>query len=206
MKELEFKCPQCGCKGLDEKVSAGVVVYNKVAIFPDGSVVYEEEEVVHETPQVHYACRKCEMRLDGARDAKSLVQWINFNCTFSVKTIREKLGVSEQQAQDIRAIIFDLEPLQYKGESISTAERHLTNAGFCGGYSFDDRHEAVIRAVTLITGSQNDKLTKMRWLWWASGSDTEYCLVYCTEDEYYFWATAKDLNKLEEQWKKKNNS
>lgn len=200
MKHLEFKCPRCGHKLLDE-VSTGVVAYNEVDIFPDGNVEYGEEEIVHEATRIHYACRRCAYRLEEATDAKSLVEWINFTCTFSIETIREKLGITEQQARSVRSILLNLEPLQYEGGSISTAHRYLADAGLTHAPALSDPH-AAIRAISI----EVDAPCYARWLWYVAALNPKETLAYHRREEYYFWTTEEELTQLEEQWKKKNNS
>ena len=209
MEPLEFKCPHCGHDLLDE-VSTGILAYNELDIYPDGSVEYGEEELVHEFSRVHYACRKCGTRLGRSTGARPLVRWINRNCTFSVETIREKLGVSERQAQDIRAIIFNLEPLLHEGNHISTAERHLLDMGVDHSVASNDAALVLIAAKAVITGGEccgGPTYTPDDTIMLTICPPThEHILGYHTEGKYYFWITLDELTQLEEQWKKKNNS
>lgn len=215
MKPLEFKCPKCGGTRLDE-VATGMAVYNEIeAVWPEETYVeYNGESATDEdssyVPSIRFQCLRCEYVLIAdsgvrARTQQELVEWINFNCTFSVETIREKLGVTEQQAQSIRSIIFDLEPLRHEGESISTAERYSA----VGGINFlaleDNEPMFVMSAVTDVISWRDDWPTLLPKVWVAAHTFTGHFLAYSYVHKYYLWATIQDLHELEEQWKKKNN-
>jgi len=217
MKPLKFKCPQCGHDHLDEVV-VGMAVYHEIeAVWPDHLVEYgakEEGEDQCRVPSVRFQCQKCEYvlidNLGWRVDARSgLVDWINFNCTFSVETIREKLDVSPAQAQDIRAIIFDLEPLQHEGKSISTAERYLLDLGFDHSVAGDEVALVLVAAKAAMTGTSNScggpkRTSDGTVLLTVCHPIHGYNLGYHTEGKYYFWVTLSELTQLEEQWKNKS--
>lgn len=203
MKPLKFECPQCGCAFIDE-VETGVIAYNEVEVYPDGDLKHNSEEHVREKTQTHYACRGCTFRLEEATGAKSLVEWINYSCTFSIETICSKLSVTEQQALSIRAILFDLEPLQHEGDHISTARRYLSNTGFTHTGSLSDPH-AVIWATSVEIDALHSVPT-VHCLWYVAASDSGGSLAYHRKKEYYFWTTDDELSKMEAKWIKKNSS
>lgn len=199
MKPLEFKCPLCACAFIDE-VETGVTSYNEVEVYPDGDLKYEEEECVREKIQTHYACRGCRMTLGRVTDGKSLAEWVNLNCTFSIETIRSKLGVSEQQAQEIRSIIFDLEPLRHEGNRISTAERKLSKVGVM---CFSPEPFSVIRAISGIF-DMSYPIPKLYPKFIVPASSSPQKIAYHRKGEYYFWATKEELSEMEAKWIKKN--
>lgn len=213
MKPLEFKCPQCGDIRLDEVVT-GMAVYNKIeAVWPEAYVEYNEESTTDEdsscVPSVRFQCLKCEYVLiadsgGSVHTQQELVEWINFNCSFSIETIRSKLSVTEQQARSIRAILFDLEPLQHEGDHISTARRYLSNTGFTHTGALSDPH-----AVIWATSIEIDALCSVpmvHWLWYVAASDSKENLAYHRKEEYYFWTTDDELSEMEAKWIKKNSS
>lgn len=208
MKHLEFKCPRCNCEKLDE-VETGFARYTAIeAIHPEGRLHYGETDTDEDAslvPEVRFQCLRCEhILLNPDRQkistAAQLVEWINLHYTFSVENIREKLGVSEQQARNIRSIIFDLEPLRHEGNHISTAHRYLADAGLTHAPASDPY--AAIRAISI----EVDAPCYARWLWYVAALNPKETLAYHRREEYYFWTTEEELTQLEEQWKKKNNS
>ncbi len=203
-KCLEFECPQCGGTKLDE-VTTGVVEYSEIEVYPNGRMKYVDVEDVHEKTSTHYACLRCTYPLEGVCDMTSLVEWINFNCTFSIKAIRKKLGVTEQQAHNIRAIVLDLESLEHEGNHISTAERHAVDAGANLFALEDDEPVFVMNAVTNVISWRDDWPTILPEVWVAAHTFTSYFLAYSFVHKHYFWATTQDLHEMEEQWKKKNS-